>query len=371
MMDVSSVRRRLVQDAALEKVAARLQAGERLSFADGLACLATPDLFALAQLADEAARRRSGDRVFYVLNRQVNPTNLCVLGCRFCDFAARRGDDHAYEMTLEEILARGGEDIDEIHVVGGLHPDWEFERYVEIVRALHERWPRLPIKAYTAVEIDWFTRISGRSLAEVLAILKDAGVVALPGGGAEVFSERVRRELAPLKMSHERWFEIHRAAHASGLRTNATLLYGHIETAAERVEHLLRLRELQDETGGFLAFVPLEYQPGSTRLVARRAGPVEGLRTIATARLLLDNFEHVKAYWVMLGEATAAVALNFGADDIDGTIEGERVAHFANAESPAALEEQRLVSLIRQAGRFPVRRDALYNVIEAREAGGR
>jgi aminodeoxyfutalosine synthase len=361
---------RLIQDPALGDVAAKVEAGERLALADGLVCLATSDLFGLAQLADGVTRRRSGDRVFYVLNRQVNPTNLCVLSCRFCDFAARRNDDHAYEMALEEIVACGGDDIDEIHVVGGLHPQWEFEHYVEIVWALHERWPRLPIKAYTAVEIDWFTRISGRPLTEVLEILKDAGVVALPGGGAEVFSERVRRELYPRKMSHERWFEIHRTAHELGLRTNCTLLYGHIETAQERVEHLLRLRELQDETGGFLAFVPLEYQPGSTRLVARRAGPIEALRTIATARLLLDNFAHVKAYWVMLGEETAAVALNFGADDIDGTIRGERVAHFAKAESPTGLTERRLVRLIRQAGKIPVRRDALYNVLAAPAAEG-
>jgi aminodeoxyfutalosine synthase len=357
----------LLRDRRLADVAAKVEAGERLDAADGLACLETNDLFGLARIADWAKRRRTGDRVYYVLNRQLNPSNRCVTGCRFCDFAARPGDDRAYELSLEEIVAHGGEDIDEIHIVGGLHPEWPFERYVGIVRALHARWPRLPIKAWTAVEIDWFTKLSGLSAEEVLETLKEAGLVALPGGGAEVFSERVRQELYPEKMSHERWFEIHRAAHGLGIRTNCTLLYGHIETLPERVEHLLQLRALQDETGGFLSFVPLAYQVGRTRIVRRGPSAPDGLRTIAASRLLLDNFDHVKAYWVMLGEGTASVALGFGADDLDGTIERERVAHAAAAASPVGLTQQRILALIRAAGKVPVRRNALYDVLEVHE----
>jgi aminodeoxyfutalosine synthase len=358
---------RLVRDPALRALAEKVEAGERLSFEDGMACLTTPDLFGLGRIADRAKTRKTGDRVFYVLNRQLNPTNLCVLTCKFCDFAARQGDAHAYEMTMDEILAHGSEEIDEIHIVGGLHPKWRFEDYVEIVRRLHDAYPRLPIKAWTAVEIDWFTRIAKKSLGEVLGILRDAGMAAMPGGGAEVFSERVRRELYRSKMGHERWFEIHRAAHGMGIRSNCTLLYGHIETLEERVSHMLQVRGLQDETGGFYSFIPLEYQLGTTRLVDRPASADDGLRTIAAARLLLDNFDHVKAYWVMLGEETASVALNFGADDLDGTIVEERIAHLALAPSPVGLTRQRILKLIREAGKVPVRRDALYHVLEVHD----
>jgi aminodeoxyfutalosine synthase len=357
----------LIHDPALRRVAEKAEAGERLDFADGLACLTTPDLFALGRIADAAKRRKTGDRVLYVLNRQLNPTNLCVLTCKFCDFAARKGDEHAYEMTMEQILAHGGEDIDEIHIVGGLHPKWRFDDYVEIVRRLHEAYPRLLIKAWTAVEIDWFTKIAKKSVEEVLGILRDAGMVAMPGGGAEVFSERIRRELYHNKMGHERWFEIHRIAHRMGIRSNCTLLYGHIETLEERVDHMIQARALQDETGGFFSFIPLEYQLGTTRLVDRPASADDGLRTIAASRLLLDNFDHIKAYWVMLGEETASVALNFGADDVDGTIFEEKIAHFALAPSPVGLTQSRILKMIREAGKVPVRRDALYHVLEVHD----
>jgi aminodeoxyfutalosine synthase len=354
----------LIRDPKIARVAEKVDAGERLAFEDGMTCLETRDLFGLGRVADRANRKRNGDRVLYVLNRQLNPTNLCVLTCKFCDFAARPGDEHAYEMSMDEILAHGSDDIDEIHIVGGLHPKWRFEDYVEIVRRLKEAHPALPVKAWTAVEIDWFAKISKKSVEEVLRVLKEAGVVAMPGGGAEVFSERIRRELYRSKMGHERWFEIHRIAHRLGIRSNCTLLFGHIETLEERVSHMLQVRELQDETSGFFAFIPLEYQLGTTRLVERGASADDGLRTIATARLLLDNFDHVKAYWVMLGEETASVALNFGADDVDGTIVDEKIAHFALAESPAGLTQQRILKMIREAGKIPVRRDALYHVLE-------
>jgi aminodeoxyfutalosine synthase len=357
----------VIRDPKLAAIARKVDAGERLDLEDGLACLETRDLFALGRIADAAARRKSGDRVYYVLNRQLNPTNLCVLRCKFCDFAARPGDDHAYELSLDEALAHGGEDIDEIHIVSGLHPSWPFERYVEIMRALKDRWPDLPIKAWTAVEIDWFTRIAKKSVDEIFDILIAAGLATMPGGGAEVFSDRIRRELYPTKMGHDRWFEIHRTAHAKGIPSNCTLLYGHIETFEERIRHLIRVRELQDETGGFLSFVPLEYQVGTTRLVERGASASDSLRTVAASRLMLDNFDHVKAYWVMLGEETASVALNFGADDIDGTIVEEKIAHFARAESPVGLTQRRILKLIREAGKKPVRRDALYHVLETHD----
>jgi aminodeoxyfutalosine synthase len=354
----------LIHDVALRAVAAKLEAGERLGFDDGMACLTTKDLFGLGRIADRVKTAKTGDQVLYVLNRQLNPTNLCVLTCKFCDFAARKGDEHAYELSMDEILAHGSEEIDEIHIVSGLHPKWKFEDYLEIVRRLKEAYPSLPIKAWTAVEIDWFAKISKQSVEEVLVALKEAGVVAMPGGGAEVFSDRIRDELYRSKMGHERWFEIHRTAHRLGIRSNVTLLYGHIETLEERVSHMLQVRDLQDETGGFYSFIPLEYQLGTTNLVERPSSADDGLRTIATARLLLDNFDHIKAYWVMLGEETASVALNFGADDLDGTIVEEKIAHFALADSPVGLTQRRILKLIREAGKVPVRRNALYDVLE-------
>ncbi len=364
---IDSLDPRLLRDPKLVEIAAKVDAGERLDFDDGMACLATDDVFGLGRIADRAKRRKTGDRVFYVLNRQLNPTNLCVLSCKFCDYAAKPGDDHAWEMSADEVLAHGGDDIDEIHVVSGLHPKWKFDDYLGMMRVLKARWPDLPIKAWTAVEIDWFTRISKKSLDEVFDALIDAGLDAMPGGGAEVFSDRVRRELYPTKMGHDRWFEVHRTAHGKGIRTNCTLLYGHIETYEERIHHMMQVRDLQDETGGFFSFIPLEYQLGTTMLVERGASAPDGLRTIAASRLMLDNFDHIKAYWVMLGEETASVALNFGADDVDGTIVEEKIAHLALAESPVGLTQKRILKLIREAGKIPVRRDALYHVLEVHD----
>jgi aminodeoxyfutalosine synthase len=357
----------LIRDPRLQALAAKVEAGERLDFDDGMACLETRDLFGVGRIADWAKRRKSGDHVMYVLNRQLNPTNLCVLSCKFCDFAAKKADDHAYEMSKDEVLAHASDEIDEIHIVAGLHPSWKFEQYVDIVREIHAAYPRLPIKAWTAVEIDWFTKISKKSVEEVLSTLKEAGVVAMPGGGAEVFSDRIRNELYRNKMGHERWFEIHRIAHGMGIRSNCTLLFGHIETYEERIRHMMQVRELQDETGGFFSFIPLEYQLGTTKLVERGASADEGLRTIAASRLMLDNFDHIKAYWVMLGEETASVALNFGADDLDGTIVEEKIAHFALAPSPVGLTQHRILKLIREAGKVPVKRDALYHVLEVHD----
>ncbi|NKB88903.1 MAG: aminofutalosine synthase MqnE [Acidobacteria bacterium] len=357
-------------DPRLQRVIDKQAAGDRLDAADGLAMLETHDVVGLGRLANADKERRTGPFVAFVLNRQVNPTNVCVLSCRFCDFATKVGDDNAYEMTLEKIRQRVSEPIREVHVVGGMHPDWRFERYVEVLEAIREANPTAQIKAYTAVEIDFFAHLEKISVDEVFERLEAAGMQAMPGGGAEVFSERVREIMYKEKMGHERWLEIHEIAHRRGLRTNATLLYGHVETYEERVNHLLMLREMQDRTGGFLSFIPLAFQPGYTNIVSRQASAIEDLRTIATSRLMLDNFPHIKAYWVMLGEETASMALQWGADDLDGTIGEELIAHAALASSPAGMTTHKLVKLIREAGRLPVQRDALYNVVGVYPAPG-
>jgi aminodeoxyfutalosine synthase len=352
-------------DQALVAVWDKVRSRERLDFDDGLAVLKTWDLTAIGKMADFVKRSKSGDDVFFVMNRQINPTNLCVLDCVFCDFAARPGDAHAYEMTIEEILGKLTPELSEVHIVGGLHPKWKFEQYLGIMEAIHEAYPTIQIKAWTAVEIDWFARIAKMEVPEVLERLQRAGLQSLPGGGAEVFSERVREATFKHKMGAERWLEIHRIAHRMGIPSNATLLYGHIETYEERVWHMLRLREAEDESPGFLSFIPLALQPGATGLAERQASAIEDLRTVAAARLLLDNFPHIKSYWIMLGEETASVALNFGASDLDGTIGEERIAHYAQAKSAVGLAREKLVEMIREAGKRPVERDALYRVVRA------
>ncbi len=351
------------QDTGLVTIWKKVLAGQPLAREDGLRVLTTWDLTALGKMADHVKRSRSGDYVYFVMNRQVNPTNLCVLDCVFCDFAAKPGDEHAYEMTMDEILGKLSEELSEVHIVGGLHPKWPFEHYLDIVRHIHNEFPKIQIKAWTAVEIDWFARIARLSIEEVLGTLREAGLACLPGGGAEVFSERVRQKTFKHKMGAERWFEIHAIAHRMGIPSNATLLYGHIETYEERVEHMLKLRAAQNDTPGFLSFIPLALQPGKTGLAERQASAIEDLRTIACARLMLENFDHVKSYWVMLGEETASIALNFGASDLDGTIGEERIAHYAQAGSPIGLARDKLIQMIREAGKVPVERDALYNVV--------
>lgn len=351
------------QDEALLPIWERVLSGRRLGREDGLAVLNSWDLTAIGKMADHVKRKKSGDRVYFVMNRQINPTNLCVLDCTFCDFAAKPGDDHAYEMSIDEILEKLGDELSEVHIVGGLHPKWKFEDYLNIVKRIHEAFPSIQIKAWTAVEIDWFARIARISIEEVLERLREVGLQSLPGGGAEVFSERVQEATFKHKMGAERWFEVHRIAHEMGFPSNATLLYGHIETYEERVDHMLRLRDAQDETPGFVSFIPLALQPGNTGLAERQASAIEDLRTVACGRLLLDNFDHIKSYWVMLGEETASVALNFGASDLDGTIGEEKIAHYAQAKSAIGLARDKLVEMIREAGKVPAERDALYNVL--------
>jgi len=342
----------------------KVERGERLTREDGLVLFQTPDVIGLCRLADQVKRGRWGDRVHFVINRQINPSNLCVLSCRFCDFASKRGRPNAYEMTIEEVLAKCNPELHEVHIVGGLHPDWTWDYYLEMFRAITSRFPGIQIKAWTAVEIDFFSKKFRLSIEEVLLQLKAVGLAALPGGGAEVFSERVRKALYPFKIGAPRWLEIHTIAHRLGIPTNATLLYGHMETHEERVDHMLKLRALQDETQGFMSFIPLAYQPGKTQVVTRQASAIEDLKTVAISRLMLDNFPHIKAYWVTMGEEIASVALHCGADDIDGTIGEERIMHAADAASPVSLTRDRLVELIRESGCTPVERDALYRTIQ-------
>lgn len=351
-----------LRDPFVEAARSTLLSGGSLTQDEGVRLFDTP-VMELGRLADAVARDRHGDRVYFTVNRQLNPTNVCVLACRFCDYAKKPGAPGAYTMTREQILAHVVPGITEIHIVGGLHDKWRFDDYVDIIRWVKEKQPDLSVKAYTAVEIDFFCRLTKQPAEWVLGELRAAGLDALPGGGAEVFSERVRRELFHQKIGAKRWLEIHEIAHRMGIPSNSTLLYGHIETRAERVQHLIDLRELERRAPGFFAFIPLAFQPGVTGLVRRQASAIEDLRTIAIARLVFDNVPHVKSYWVMLGQDTAAAALSFGASDLDGTIGEEKIAHAALAKSPVGMAEAGMVHMIREAGKIPVQRNALYRIV--------
>jgi aminodeoxyfutalosine synthase len=354
------------RDNALIPLWGKVQSGERLTLEDGLVLYRTPDVIGLGKMAHAVQQRKSGDAVYFVVNQKIEHTNVCVLSCKFCDFAAKKGAPDAYEMTTDDILARLTPEIQEVHVTGGMPPDWPWERYLDIVRAISQRLPHADVKAYTAVEIDFFHKKFKMPVEEVLRQLKSAGLKTMPGGGAEVFSERVRKQLYNQKIGAKGWLEVHRAAHRLGIPTNSTMLYGHIETLEERLIHMAKLREAQDQTGGFLTFIPLAFQPGETGIKPRSqfTSAIDDLKTIAVSRLMLDNFPHIKAYWVMLTEEVASVALNFGADDIDGTVGGEKIAHDAGAISPMALAKNQIIRIIRDAGKIPVERDALYNPLK-------
>ena len=355
----------LLRDRRLLAIWEKVRNNIRLSPEDGLALFETEDLHGLGRMADFAKSRLHGERVFFVLNRYVNPTNVCVLSCSFCDFARKKGEEGAFENSIEDVLEMIKPGTREAHIVGGHHPDWPFEYYERLIGAIHAARPETQIKAFTAAEIDYLWRRWKIEPLQALTRLKRAGLRSMPGGGAEIFSARLQKALHYTgKADADRWLEIHGIAHSLGIKTNATMLYGHIETMAERVEHLVRLREQQDKSGGFLTFIPLAYQVGTTKLVPRQTPPTDDLRTIAASRLLLDNFPHIEAYWVMIGEETASVALNFGASDVNGTLEDEKIAHMAQAESPAGLAQEQILRMIRDAGKVAVERDALYNVVK-------
>jgi aminodeoxyfutalosine synthase len=355
----------LFRDSRLSALWDKVRAGQRLSREDGLLLFETEDLHGLGRMADFAKSRLHGEQVFFVLNRYVNPTNVCVLSCSFCDFARKKGEEGAFENSIEDVLEMIKPGTREAHIVGGHHPDWPFEYYERLIAAIHAARPETQIKAFTAAEIDYLWRRWKIEPREALARLKKAGLHSMPGGGAEIFSPRLQKALHYTgKANADRWLEIHGIAHSLGIKTNATMLYGHIETMAERVEHLLRLRAQQDVSGGFLTFIPLAYQIGNTKLVPRQTPPTDDLRTIAASRLLLDNFPHIEAYWVMIGEETASVALHFGASDVNGTLEDEKIAHMAQAASPPGLAREQVLRMIHDAGKLAVERDALYNVVK-------
>jgi aminodeoxyfutalosine synthase len=351
------------RDPALTPIWNKVRSGERLSKEDGLALYATHDVIGLGRMADEVSRAKSGDAVYFVLNQKFEPTNICVLSCKFCDFAVKKGDETAYEQTIDEMLAVLNPDIREVHITMGLHPDWEWQHYVDMVRRIKENFPLIDVKAFTAVEIDFFAKKFKKTHEEVLRELKEVGLRTMPGGGAEVFSERVRKLIFNQKIGAKTWFEVHRTAHRLGIQSNVTMLYGHVETYEERIEHMIKTRTVQDETGGFLTFIPLAFQPGDTGIKTRNnfTSAIDDLKTIAISRLMLDNIPHIKAYWVMLTAEVAAVALNFGADDMDGIVGHERIAHDAGATSPMQLAKEKIISIITEAGKVPVERDVWYN----------
>jgi aminodeoxyfutalosine synthase len=355
---------------SLTEIREKVEAGERLDFEDGLTLMESDDLLALGELADLARRQRGGDdEVYFVQNLYLNQTNVCRVKCKFCAFAMTQKQPGAYTISTEELVEdalrqRQLTGFTEIHMVNGESPHVGFDFYLDTTRALHEAMPDVHLKLYTASEIHHMTTLSGLSHEEVLRELRDAGLGSLPGGGAEVFADRVRRLVAPGKEPPETWFHVHRTAHALGIPTHCTMLYGHVETYEERVDHLLRLRELQDETGGFLAFIPLAFHPENTVFERRgwtHTAGSDDLKLIAVSRLLLDNIEHVKAYWIMMGLPLAQVALHFGADDVQGTVVREEIFHAAGARTETEQKIDELVRFVRAAGRVPVQRDTLYN----------
>jgi aminodeoxyfutalosine synthase len=355
--------------ATLESIREKVEANERLDFEDGLALMESDDLLALGELADLARRVRGGDdRAYFVQNLYLNQTNVCRVKCKFCAFAATSKQPHAYTITTEELVEdalrqRERTGFTEIHMVNGENPHVDFDFYVGTVRALREAMPDVHLKLYTASEIHHMTTLSGLSHEEVLRELKAAGLNSLPGGGAEVFADRVRRLIAPGKEHPDNWFRVHDAAHRLGIPTHCTMLYGHVETYEERIDHLLRLREQQDATGGFLAFIPLAFHPENTvfeRRGWRHTTGSEDLKMIAVSRLMLDNVAHVKAYWIMMGMPLAAVALHFGADDVQGTVVREEIFHAAGAQTDTEQKIEELVRFVREAGRIPVQRDTFY-----------
>jgi aminodeoxyfutalosine synthase len=353
----------------LEKIEDKIFSGKRLTERDALKLFEIQDIFFLGRLASFVAEKKNGNNAYFIRNRHINPTNICVNRCRFCAFSRSAGQKGAFELTIEEIvdklrpLALTARPISEVHIVGGLHPDWPFEYYLEMVSTIKKHFPKLHIKAFTAVEVDYMSGISGLSLSETLTALKSNGLGSMPGGGAEIFASAIRDRLCPEKISGTRWLEVMATAHRAGIRTNATMLYGHIEKYEDRVDHLIRLRKLQDRTGGFQAFIPLAYHPKNTKTKGRYTSGIDDLKTIAISRLVLDNFDHIKAYWIMLGEKISQLALTFGADDIDGTIIEEKITHSAGGLTGEQLTANQLAYMIIKAGKVPVERDSYYRKV--------
>lgn len=352
----------------LTEISEKVEKGIRLSRSDALTLMNSNDLIHLGQLAKKIKERKTGNYAYFNVNRHINLTNICVSRCKFCAFSRDKTDADAYTMTVEEVLevARSTRHlgITELHIVSGLHPDLPFNYYLEVITRLKEIMPEVHIQAFTAVEIGYFSKISNLSVKEVLTQLKKAGLGSLPGGGAEILNHRVREAVCPKKATADEWLEIMKTAHNLGIKSNATMLYGHVETHEERIDHLLTLRRLQDETGGFQSFIPLPFHPQNTRLTDfEKPTAFENLKMLTISRLVLDNFPHIKAFWIMLGLKVAQLSLLFGVDDLDGTVVEEKITHAAGAETDQSISREELLDLIFTTGRVPVERDTLYNII--------
>lgn len=348
----------------------KVEKGIRLSKNDALTLINSNDIISIGQFASMVKERKTGNYAYFNVNRHINLTNICISRCKFCAFSRDKTDADAYTMTIDEVLDKAQQTrhlgITEFHIVSGLHPDLPFDYYLEVISSLKKMMPDVHIKAFTAVEINYFSKISNLSVKEVLLKLKESGLGSLPGGGAEILNHRVREAVCPKKADSEEWLEVMRIAHSLGLKSNATMLYGHIETPEDRIDHLLTLRKLQDETGGFQSFIPLPFHPRNTRLPdLEKPSAFESLKMLAISRLILDNFPHIKAFWIMLGLKVAQLSLLFGVDDIDGTVVEEKITHAAGAQTDQSISREELLELIFSTGRVPVERDTLYNVIRA------
>ncbi len=357
-----------IVNSGLGNILEKVEAGERLSCEDGLQLYDSNDILSLGYLANTVRNRINGDNAYFIYNQHINYSNICTNLCKFCAFGKDKEHKQAYEMDLEtvkqKVRDRHNEPITEIHMVGGIHPYLPFSYYTDLLKGIKEIRPDVHIQAFTCVEIFHLAGLAAKPVGETLELLKEAGLGSLPGGGAEVFATRIRELTCEKKLPGKDWLEVAKIAHRHGLHTNATMLYGHIETMAERVEHLDALRLAQDETNGFLAFIPLAFHPKNTEMsdISRTTG-IDDLKNIAVARLMLDNFPHIKAYWVMIGPKVAQIALSFGADDMDGTVKEEVITHMAGAETEQAIGSGTLVKLIREAGRVAIERDTLYKTI--------
>jgi aminodeoxyfutalosine synthase len=363
----------IIDDPRLKAILDKVDRRERLSFEDGMTLYRSSDILALGYMANIVRERLHGNVTFFNVNRHINPTDVCVASCRLCAFGKKARDPKAYTMSLDQVWETAGrgwsEAITEFHIVGGLHPELTLDWYCEMLRGLKERFPQVHLKAFTMVEISYFAQRQKLSAREVLQRLKDAGMDSMPGGGAEIFSDRVRRIICDHKIDGSQWLEIARTAHQIGLKSNCTMLYGHVETEEDRVDHLMKLRALQDETNGFVTYIPLAFHPDNTALehVPRTSG-FDDLKNIAVARLMLDNIPHIKAYWIMMTPKIAQVAQRFGSDDLDGTVVEEKIYHDAGATTSQSLRRGELLRLIREAGREPVERDTLYHPVQRTES---
>ena len=359
--------KRIFSGSGLEEILEKVLGGERLTVDDGVRLYESRHLTLVGCLANIVRERINGNRAFYIYNQHINYSNICGNECRFCAFFRKGEADGGFRMSVDEVAGkvkeRLGEPIRELHIVGGCDPDLPYSYYLEMLAAIREIRPDVHIQAFTAVEIAHLAGISGQTVEDTLIDLREAGLGSLPGGGAELFSSRIRNDLCASKLSPEGWLETAETAHRLGIRSNATMLYGHVETARERAEHLVRLRESQDRTGGFLAFIPLSFHPANTQLDFLEAPTgVDDLKNIAVARLLLDNFDHIKAFWIMIGKKLAQISLSFGADDMDGTVIEEKITHMAGARTDQVFPVDELRRYIVEAGREPVERDTLYNL---------